>query len=67
MYAAVQAVQVPWLSVADVLVEQQRLVLTVSMPELTQLESGKSMMRYLPPNGTAGFASFLVRAYNLEP
>ena len=40
---------------------------TVSMPELTQLESGKSMMRYLPPNGTAGFASFLVRAYNLEP
>ena len=27
MYAAVQAVQVPWLSVADVLVEQQRLVL----------------------------------------
>ena len=27
MYAAVQAVQIPWLSVADVLVEQQRLVL----------------------------------------
>lgn len=26
------------------------------MPELTQFESGKSMMRNLPPNGTAGFA-----------
>ena len=28
------------------------------MPELTQLESGKSIIRYLPPNGTAGLATF---------
>src|SRR3954468_21748227 len=26
------------------------------MSEFTQLESVKSMIRYLPPNGTAGFA-----------
>ena len=30
--------------------------------ELTQLESGKSMIRYFPPKGTAGLASFSVRA-----
>ena len=29
---------------------------TSSMPEFTQLDSVKSMIRYLPPNGTAGFA-----------
>src|SRR5215203_1517583 len=29
---------------------------TSSSPELTQLDSVKSMIRYLPPNGTAGFA-----------
>ena len=29
---------------------------TSSMPELTQFDSVKSMIRYLPPNGTAGFA-----------
>ena len=34
---------------------------TVSMPEFTQLERGKSMMRYFPPKGTAGFAVFSVR------
>ena len=27
-----------------------------SMPEFTQFESVKSMMRYLPPKGTAGLA-----------
>ena len=26
------------------------------MSELTQFDSEKSMIRYLPPNGTAGFA-----------
>ena len=26
------------------------------MSELTQFDSVKSMIRYLPPNGTAGFA-----------
>jgi len=36
---------------------------TVSIPELTQLESGKSIIRYFPPNGTAGFASLWVNAY----
>src|SRR3954470_20887684 len=29
---------------------------TLSMPELTQFDSVKSMIRYLPPNGTAGLA-----------
>ncbi len=29
---------------------------TSSIPELTQFDSVKSMIRYLPPNGTAGFA-----------
>ena len=29
---------------------------TSKMPEFTQFESVKSMMRYLPPNGTAGLA-----------
>ena len=29
---------------------------TSSMPELTQFDSVKSMIRYLPPNGTAGLA-----------
>src|SRR6478752_9855631 len=29
---------------------------TSSMSELTQLDRVKSMIRYLPPNGTAGFA-----------
>ena len=29
---------------------------TSSTPEFTQLDSVKSMIRYLPPNGTAGFA-----------
>src|SRR3954453_11938062 len=29
---------------------------TLSIPELTQFDSVKSMIRYLPPNGTAGLA-----------
>ena len=32
------------------------------IPELTQFERAKSMMRYFPPNGTAGFAIFSVNA-----
>ncbi len=28
----------------------------LSRPELTQFDSVKSMIRYLPPNGTAGLA-----------
>ena len=66
MDTSVQAVQIPGLSVADVLIQDKWLVLgqdtTVSIPEFTQFESGKSMMRYLPPKGTAGFASFWVSA-----
>src|SRR5215510_4775382 len=31
---------------------------TSKMPELTQFESGKSMMRNLPANGTEGLARF---------
>src|SRR5690606_12865591 len=37
------------------------------MPEFTQFESGKSMIRYLPPNGAAGFARFAVRSPSREP
>ena len=29
---------------------------TRSIPEFTQLDRAKSMIRYLPPNGTAGLA-----------
>ena len=35
---------------------------TVSIPEFTQLDSGKSIMRYFPPYGTAGFAISRVSA-----
>ena len=35
--------------------------------EVTQLDSGKSTMRYLPPKDTAGFAVFCVSAYKREP
>ena len=35
--------------------------------EFTQLDNGKSIIRYLPPNGTAGFASFLVSTPRREP
>ena len=30
------------------------------MPEFTQFDSEKSMMRYLPPNGVAGLARWSV-------
>src|SRR5450756_938902 len=35
--------------------------------ELTALESGKSMMRYLPPKGTAGLARFSPRMLRRLP
>ena len=35
--------------------------------ELIQLLSGKSMIRYFPPNATAGFATFAVRTPSLLP
>src|SRR6476661_4280341 len=40
---------------------------TSSMSELTQLDSVKSMIRYLPPNGTAGFARSAERIESRSP
>jgi len=40
---------------------------TSKMPELTTLDSVKSMMRYLPPKGTAGFARFSARRQSRLP
>ena len=37
------------------------------MPELTQFDSVKSMIRYLPPNGTAGFARTEERIESRSP
>src|SRR5438093_9421673 len=37
------------------------------MPEFTQFDNGKSMMRYLPAKGTAGFARFAVSTPSREP
>ena len=37
------------------------------MPELMQLESGKSMMRNLPPKGTAGLERQAVSCLSREP
>src|SRR5581483_2090256 len=37
------------------------------MPELIKLLSTKSMMRYLPPKGTAGFARSLVSGESRVP
>jgi hypothetical protein len=41
--------------------------ITLVMSELTQLDSVKSMIRYLPPNGTAGLARFCDRIYRRYP
>ena len=37
------------------------------MPELTQFDSEKSMMRYLPPNGVAGLARLSVSCMSRWP
>src|SRR5512134_3527368 len=37
------------------------------MPELTQFDNGKSIIRYLPAKGTAGFARFTVSTPSREP
>jgi hypothetical protein len=42
-------------------------IMTSATPELTQLESVKSMIRYLPANGTAGFARLSVSTPRREP
>ena len=41
--------------------------MTFVMPELTQFESVKSMMRYLPPKGTAGLARTPERSDRRSP
>jgi hypothetical protein len=71
MYAAVQAVQVPWLSVADVLVEQQRLVLR---QDTDCVDAGINAVgereindAVLAAERNGGLCQLLVRAYNLEP
>ena len=62
-HAAVAAVQVPRTADADVIHQRARGVLGqdrhVGEPELTAFESAKSMIRYLPPNGTPGLARAL--------
>src|SRR4051812_38360005 len=40
---------------------------TARMPELAMFDSTKSMMRYRPPNGTAGFARSRVSGESREP
>src|SRR5579862_9687513 len=42
-------------------------IMTSEIPELTQFDSVKSMMRYFPANGTAGFARFSVRTPSRDP
>src|ERR1700693_1676567 len=42
-------------------------IMTSRMAELTQLESVKSMIRYLPAKGTAGLARLSVNTPNREP
>src|SRR5215470_10940016 len=42
-------------------------IITSEIPELTQLESVKSMIRYLPAKGTAGLARFSVRTPSRDP
>src|SRR5262249_23485188 len=42
-------------------------IITSEIPEFTQLDRVKSMMRYLPANGTAGFARFPVSTPSREP
>jgi hypothetical protein len=43
------------------------MIITSKIPEFTQLDRVKSMMRYFPPNGTAGFVRFAVSVPSLEP
>ena len=40
---------------------------TVEIPEFAQLESGKSIILYFPPKGTAGLAISFVNTCNLVP
>src|SRR5712691_6272611 len=42
-------------------------IMTSTTPELTQLESVKSMIRYLPAKGTAGLARLSVKTPRREP
>ncbi len=42
-------------------------IMTSEIPEFTQFESVKSMIRYLPAKGTAGLARFSVSTPRREP
>src|SRR5262249_21463121 len=42
-------------------------IMTSTIPELTQLESVKSMIRYFPANGTAGLARLSVSTPSRDP
>src|SRR5262252_2586748 len=42
-------------------------IITSEIPEFTQFDSVKSMMRYLPAKGTAGLARFSVSTPRREP
>ena len=46
---------------------QQKMCVLPSIPELMQLLSGKSMIRYFPPKDTAGFATSEVSTPSLLP
>lgn len=65
-YAAFVFIEIPRNTDSDMGIQPQTLAdtgsgsPTVSIPELIQLMSGKSMIRYFPPNATAGFATFSV-------
>ena len=71
MHAAVEPVELPRLAAADkALSSSGRYCVstpTVSIPEFVQFESGKSMIRNFPPNGTAGFAMSPVSTYRRLP
>ena len=71
MNASVETVQIPGLAVADVFIQHQRLVLGqnshgiyAGIDTVGEREINDTIFA---PKGTAGFASFSVKAYSLEP
>src|SRR6266702_1613700 len=71
MNAAPLPVQIPGFAYTDMIVQRVGRycvsTATSAMPELTQLLKAKSMIRYLPANGTAGLARFCERRLNRSP
>ena len=70
-HSALRTVKIPWAAVTYVFVQHERLILREHTdgvyPEFTQLDIGKSIILYLPPKLTAGFAVLSVSAYSLLP